>query len=127
MAYRLPARARTAVAILQAAPEVVARSACVTSGSSYTVTVCITAPADGSSITGDSTVSATVAFTGSSPGTQRVVFYLDDEYLITDFIAPYAFELPSPHWIDGTHRLAAEAKLASRHGANAPQLIFESN
>ena len=38
-----------------------------------------------------------------------MVFYLDGQYLLTDFETPYTFTLPSANWVDGSHTLEAEA------------------
>ena len=79
---------------------------------SYTVRVCLTAPADGATLTGDTAVTATVtAVAGTSPGVQRVVFSLDGQYLLTDFTAPYTFTLPTSKFVDGPRVLAADALL----------------
>jgi hypothetical protein len=70
-----------------------------------------------------STVSGTVLVTGTvdpvnGPRTQNVEFYLDDEYLLTDYrsssnsAAVFDFELPTELWVDGADRLKM---LAIRH------------
>jgi chitodextrinase len=86
---------------------------CATSspGSSYSVTVCLTAPTGGSTLTGNATVTATVSVTGSSPGIQRVVFYLNNQYTLTDYQTPYTFNLPTTKWIDGSYSIAVEARM----------------
>jgi len=64
---------------------------------SYTVRVCLTAPADGATLTGDTTVTATVTtVAGVSPGVQRVQFWLDGQYLLTDYSSPYTFTPVGP-------------------------------
>jgi hypothetical protein len=85
---------------------------CATSGPStreYTVEVCFTDIAPNINVTGSILITATLDVTGSAPGVQTVVFYLDDEYLLTDFEAPYTFELPTNHFIDGFHELSIDA------------------
>lgn len=77
----------------------------------YTVTVCITSPADGAILTGDTSTTATVTFSGTSPGVRKVVFYMDAAYLLTDYQSPYTFTLPTTKWVDGVHTIAAEAWL----------------
>src|SRR3954453_21022587 len=72
----------------QAAP------ACQTSGpdsAAYSVTVCLNGPADGATVSGDATVNASVSVTGASPGVRKLAFHLGDEYLLTDFEAPWTF------------------------------------
>ncbi len=52
----------------------------------YSVTVCFTNPADDSTLTGNTTITATVSVSGgTSSGVQRVVFHLDGAYLLTDY------------------------------------------
>jgi chitodextrinase len=88
--------------------------ACQASGpttGAYTATVCITDPADGSTIFGNTTVTATVSFTGTGPGVRRVVFYIDGAYLLTDYTTPYTFVLPSAKLVDGVHLIEAESLL----------------
>jgi chitodextrinase len=87
-------------------------AACQTSGptgGSYTVSVCLTAPADGATVGLDTTVSATVTVTGTGPGVQRMIFYLDGAYLLTDYQAPYTFTLPTAKFVDGMRTLEVEA------------------
>src|SRR5262245_46563005 len=60
-------------------------SNCLTStNGAYTVTPCITAPADGATLTGEQTVSATYTTTGANPGVAKFIFYLNGQYLIAD-------------------------------------------
>ncbi|HEY9529536.1 MAG TPA: metallophosphoesterase [Anaerolineales bacterium] len=77
----------------------------------YTVTICITVPADGAIVSGVRTVTATVSVTpaGTNPGIARLVFYLGGEYLLTDFQTPFSFSLPTTKWVDGTRLLELEA------------------
>lgn len=100
------------LAMLNATAPALAAATCASSGpSSYTVTVCISAPTAGASVTGDVAVAADVTITGASPGVQRLQFSLDGGYLVTDFVAPFTFQLPSANWVDGSHQLAAHALL----------------
>ena len=78
------------------------------SGGAYTVTLCFTTPTGGS-LTGNVTVTATASVTGNNPGVQRMVFYLDNAYLLTDYQTAYTFTLPTARWVDGTHTIAVEA------------------
>ncbi|HZO49205.1 MAG TPA: Ig-like domain-containing protein, partial [Gaiellaceae bacterium] len=101
----------SAIALLASAGSAEA-SSCQTSGpiaGSYTVTVCLAAPASGSTLTGAVTVSATATATGTSPGVQRMVFYLRGVYLLTDYQAPFTFTLRSDEFVDGTASLEVEA------------------
>ncbi len=90
----------------------------VSSNGSYTVTLCFTSPNNGDTLTGDVTVTATASVTTGGPGIARLVFYLDNNYLLTDFQPIYSFTLPTVHWIDGQHNLAVEAVM--RDGFTTP-------
>ena len=90
-------------------------SACVTStpSSGSTVKLCFTTPQDDSRVTGDTTVTVTATLTGKASGVQRMVFYLNGAYFLTDYQTPYTFTLPSTHWADGSYTLSVEALLRS--------------
>jgi chitodextrinase len=91
------------------APAFAAGTNCVTStspGGTYTVTPCITSPADGATLVGAQTVSATFTTTGANPGVAKLIFYLNGQYLITDYSSPYSFTLPTNKWVDGSYVLA---------------------
>ena len=75
----------------------------------YSVTVCITSPADGSTISGASNVTATVSTVGTNSGVAKLVFYLGGEYLLTDFQTPFSFDLPTTKWVDGNRLFEVEA------------------
>ena len=77
----------------------------------YTATVCLTDPADGASIVGNTTIVATASFSGTSPGVRRFVFYIDGAYLLTDYTTPYTFVLPSAKIVDGIHVIEVESLL----------------
>jgi hypothetical protein len=87
------------------------------SGGAYTVTLCFTTPTGGS-LTGNVTVTATASVSGTNPGVQRMVFYLDNAYLLTDYQSAYTFTLPTARWVDGTHTIAVEALM--RDGFTTP-------
>jgi fibronectin type 3 domain-containing protein len=95
-----------------AAPTSTQAIACHESGEAgrlYTVTLCITSPDDGATLTGTAPVAATVTVNGTSPGVRRLVFHLGGQYLLTDFQAPYQFELPTQKFVDGQRTLEVEA------------------
>ncbi len=75
----------------------------------YSVTLCIDEPAAGANLSGASTVRASATVEGEDPGVRRVVFSLDDEYVLTDFSAPFEFTMPTDHWTDGAYTLQARA------------------
>ena len=68
-------------------------------------------PAAGTTLEGVRPISANVTASGSDPGVRRVTFYLDGAYLLTDYEAPYEFLLPTDRFVDGPHRLEAQALL----------------
>ena len=112
--------------LLVSTPALVAAASCqATNKTAYTVTVCITAPASGATIHGDVQTTATVSFTGASPGVQRVLFNLDGTYLLTDFSDPYTFKLPSNLWVDGAHTVSASALL--RDGVTSTAATVDVN
>jgi chitodextrinase len=84
---------------------------CRTSGSSYTVTVCFTEPADGAALTGVRTVTTTLTVNGTNPGVQKLLYYLGGDYLLTDYSAPYTFTLPTDRFVDGPRKLEVEASM----------------
>lgn len=87
-----------------------ASSHCATSNQpAYTVTVCVTNPAHGATLSGVQTISASASVIGSNPGVQRMIFYLGGEYLLTDYQSPYIFNLPTDRFVDGGRSLAVAA------------------
>jgi len=111
---RVVAAAVLGAAVVTVAPsEATAASTCQTSGPAgglYAVNVCIDAPADGAVVTGDTPVTGSVTTaSGSSPGVQRMVFYLGGQYLLTDYQAPYTFTIPTAKFVDGAKTLEVEA------------------
>ena len=108
-----------------------ATPACVSSspaGNAYTVNACISAPADGATMTGTQTVTATVSVTGTNPGVSRAVFFLRGAYLLTDTSSPYTFQLATTDFVDGAAVLEVEMNMrdgfASTH---APVTVTFSN
>ena len=79
------------------------------SSGAYTVTLCFTTPSSGSTVSGPVTVTATVSVTGGNTGVQRLIFYINSTYLLTDFLTPYSFVLPSMKWQDGAYNLGVVA------------------
>ncbi len=75
----------------------------------YSVTVCITNPADGAVLTGNASVTATISVTGTNPGVQKLLFYLGGQYLLTHYTTPYTFTLPTTKFVDGSRLLEVEA------------------
>jgi hypothetical protein len=90
-------------------------SSCATStpSPSTAVTLCFTSPQNNGSISGDTTVTVSATLTGKVSGIQRIVFYLNGAYFLTDYQSPYTFTLPSTHWVDGNYTISVEATLRS--------------
>ena len=98
---------------LALAPMRVRAAGCTASGpasGAYTITLCITNPADGATVTGVQPVTATVTLSGSLPSLQWLAFYLDGQNLLSDYVSPYTFNLPSDRFVDGARVLAVEAR-----------------
>ena len=96
-----------------------AADACVTDSTAIGVhtfvkVLCIEAPADDALVSGNVNVVGTVDPV-NGPRTQKVEFYLDSEYVLTDYrsssnsSAVFDFELPTEYWVDGIHRLEMQA------------------
>jgi chitodextrinase len=98
-------------------------------GGSYTVTLCVSAPSAGATVSGLTSIAATVSRSGTAPpGAQRVVFYLDGQYLLTDYSSSYTFVLPTDSFVDGTHLLEVEALMrdAFKTGRTGISLRFQN-
>src|SRR2546423_15331406 len=80
-----------------------ASSCQTTNGGSYAISVCLDAPAAGVNLSGDVPVSGSVSTTSTlaSQGIQRLAFYVDGQYVLTDYEAPFSFSLPTARWVDG--------------------------
>jgi hypothetical protein len=92
-------------------PAVTAALNCATSSptsGAYTVTICFSSPTT-SALTGDVTVTITASIAGTSSGIQRMVFNLNNVYLLTDYQNPYTFTLPTAHFVDGSYTISASA------------------
>jgi Calcineurin-like phosphoesterase len=99
-------------------------SVCIQDGDgSFTKQICITAPAAGTAAAGVVSVTGRVDPV-SGPRTQKVEFFLDGQYVLTDFrsssnsAATFDFELPTEYWVDGAHRL--EMRAVTRPEAGFP-------
>jgi len=114
---------------IQAAP-VLAANGCVSSSpasGAYTITICITSPLDGSMLIGNATVTATASITGTNPGVQRMIFYLNGFYLLTDFSSPYKFTLPSNKWADGSYNMTASTLMRDGFSSSAALITVTLN
>jgi len=89
-----------------------AAGSCATSSpasNKYVVTVCITAPGAGSTVTGTTAVTSTISVTGTNPGVREVIFTLNGGDLLWDFQSPFTWNLDSTRWADGTYSLQVYA------------------
>ncbi len=92
--------------------------------SRYSATVCFVTPLDNDSVRGVVSVKVSVSILGRSPGVQKLIFNLDDEYLITDYAAPYEFKLPSARFVDGPRRLSVRAEMRDDFVTDPPSSII---
>lgn len=93
----------------------------------YTITVCIQSPANNVTISGATPIVATVNVTGTTPGISKLIFSLNNAHLLTDYRAPYTFELPSHHFADGWQRLSAVAYLRDDSTTNRVEINLYFN
>ncbi len=111
-------------------PRVGAKGGVCATGSataSYSAKICITAPGNHATLSGDANVIATVTITGTSPGIMHVAFYLDGAPLLEDFAHPYTFTLPGKDWVDGPHTLSAEAFLRDQYTTPQASITIDLN
>ena len=95
---------------------------------SYSIQVCLNDPTNGSKLSGNVTVDATVHTTGSAMGgVQDMIFFLDGKYLLTSFSSPYTFSLPTGNWLDGTHTLAVRAQMHDKSLTNPGGITVSFN
>ena len=101
---------------------------CTTSGpatGAYTVEVCL-ASAVGDELVGDAEMTASVELiTGTLPESVQVEFSLaklpstGDRNILTDYLAPYSFVLPTDRYADGQYRLTATAEFSDDFDADS--------
>jgi hypothetical protein len=77
----------------------------------YKVTLCIKTPAEGTVVTGDIMVAADLTLTDQSTSVQSLEFFLDGTHLLTSFVAPFTFVLPSNHFTDAKRKLSVQATM----------------
>jgi hypothetical protein len=78
-------------------------------GGGYTAKICLTEPADGNTLSGDVNITTTADVNDGAIKVQRMVYYLDGQYLLTSYYPPYTFSLSTAQWADGTHKISVEA------------------
>ena len=95
-------------------PAALAVATCtVTVTMNYSVQVCLTAPDAGATLTGDAAVSATQTMLQGTATVSRMVFTVDNRYVLSAFTAPYSFTWHTArHWVDGPHTLGVYARMS---------------
>ncbi|RPH74250.1 hypothetical protein EHM76_03885, partial [bacterium] len=88
----------------------------------YAVMICYSTPAENATLTGDVPITVLVTVGGTSPGVQKVIFYLNGSYLITDYQSSYTFTLPTTKFVDSTYSLSVKAVM--RDGFNTGQTVL---
>ena len=107
-----------------------ATTGCATStapSGTYNVTICITGPANNSTLKGNATVTTSVTISGPTSGVQHMIFELNSTYVLTDYSSPYTFVLPTNKWKDGSYTLSAIAVMPTFTAARANIAIKFSN
>jgi hypothetical protein len=95
------------------APAVTASGTCTsTTQGSYTVQVCLTAPAAASTLTGGVAVTATASVTSGTGHVNELTFTMNGSNLITTFQTPFGFTWHTSHWIDGAYTLGVYADMS---------------
>jgi hypothetical protein len=75
------------------------------------MSLCIQNPFDGSTVSGVVRVEAVLTGSNAEIRRAKLIFALNHEYVLTDYIAPYIFELPTDHFADGLSTLSVIAEL----------------
>ncbi len=95
---------------------------------SYTVTSCITSPNNGDRLSGDVTITPSFTITNSKVKPRSVIFYLNDQYVLTSFQKPYSFTLPTTYFPDGFYTLSLQATLTDGYVMiNKPSISLTIN
>lgn len=95
-----------------ATPVSAAAPACrTTSESDYSVTLCISAPDDHAVVSRNVRIRVTRTTTGSPPESNRLIATLNGDYLLTDYMLPYTFKIPTAHFVDGSYSLRVRERL----------------
>jgi hypothetical protein len=115
-----------AVALL-ASPPSIADATCRTSGptsGAFDVTVCVGGDLDTSPLIGDEAVPITATATNGRLVKQVEVF-LSNQYLLTDYEAPWSFVLPTDRFVDRSYRLQVQAVISGDPEYTSPRTIVD--
>ena len=94
----------TCAALIDYAKTYAQQATCKSSSpGAYTVTLCLSTPANGASLTGVASVVPSITVVGTNPGITRFEYALNGQYLLTAVAAPYSFALPSHYYVDGAY------------------------
>ena len=93
------------------------------SSGAYSVTVCFTTPSSGSAVSGDTQVTISISVTGTNPGIARAIFSINGGKLLTDFLSPFSFVLPTTKWQDGSYTISAVAYMRDGYTTANPASI----
>lgn len=88
-------------------------------------TVSLTTPANGATVSGDFTVSASAS---DNVGVSKVELYIDGQLVATDTNSPYTFSVDSTKYSNGSHTMYLEAfDAASNHASTASVTVTIQN
>ncbi|MBA3867832.1 MAG: Ig-like domain-containing protein [Anaerolineae bacterium] len=96
-------------------------------GTLGSVTLCITNPQDNNTVSGLVTVEAVLS--GQTPDLRRakLMFELNGEVVLTDYLAPYIFVLPTDHFPNGVKTLSVVAELNDGTVTHAATINLQIN
>lgn len=95
--------------VVAAQPSAANQTTCTTTNAgTWSATLCLSVLAEPTT-TGPVDVAATVDVTSGGPRVAKAEFALRDGYLLTDYEAPYTFELDTADFVDGAGALRAHA------------------
>ena len=116
-----------ALPVVLLAPRSASAVPCRTSGpgsGAYTVTVCFTAPAARSTVSGAVSVETSVSVT-SGRAVRHVQFFVGGGYVLTDYEEPWRFSLPSARWLDGETSMGVRAVVKGKPDYATPKTTMK--
>ncbi|WP_163505806.1 metallophosphoesterase [Fodinicola acaciae] len=108
------------VTLPAASPSAAATPTCGTTAApaGFSVTLCITAPANNAAVTGKVAVTATVQISGTAPSVNGITYTMDGKYLLFDAQSPYSFTLHTYLYGFGGHTLRGAVAFSGGYTAN---------